>query len=61
MDQVILQLFAIFGPTVAAIIQRLMARNGGKMPTYDEMVTEFMGNTDKYLAEGAKWKASHPR
>jgi len=61
MNEVLLQLFAIFGPTVAAIIQRLMDRNGGRMPTYEEMVTEFQGNADKYLAEGAKWKESHPR
>lgn len=61
MNQLLIQLFAVFGPIAAKVIQRLMERNNGRMPTDEEMYTEFIGNADKYLAEGVAWKAANPK
>jgi len=60
-NQLILQLFSTFSPIVADVIQRYMAKNNGRVPNAEEMRVEFESNIDKYLDEGATWKASHPR
>jgi hypothetical protein len=47
-------------PVVVDIIKRHREKNNGEVPTEDQIRTEFNNNIDRYLSEGAAWKAAHP-
>ena len=54
-------LFNIFAPIVTGIIKDYRASHGDKMPTDAEVVAQFTSNIDRYLAEGAAWRKTHPK
>lgn len=54
------QLFGIFAPIVKGMIADHQAQNNGAMPTDEEIKAKFAADADRYLAEGAAWKTSHP-
>lgn len=60
MGNVIIQLFGIFAPIVAEIIEK-RRQETGETPTNEEIKAEFEANVDKYLAEGADWLTKHPK
>ncbi len=60
MAELILQLLSVFAPIVRDAIQKHQAETG-QMPTDAEMRAEFEAHIDAILAEGAAWKATHPR
>lgn len=59
--ELILGLFSVFAPIVRSIIDAHKAANNGASPTDEQVKAEFAANIDKYLAEGAAWRAAHPK
>lgn len=59
--EVVLGLFNAFLPIITGIIKNHQAGNNGAMPTDAEVLAEFNANIDKYLAEGAEWRRTHPK
>lgn len=59
MEALIAQLFNVFVPIVGAIVREHRAAHGAD-PTDEEIMATFTANIDKYLAEGAAWRAAHP-
>lgn len=60
MGPLIVQLFGIFAPIAAQMIQRYQTTHPGEIPTTEQLLAEFNANIDTYLAEGAAWTAAHP-
>lgn len=54
-------LFKTFAPVVRDIIATHAAAHNGALPTDAEMLAIFNSNIDKYLSEGAAWRATHPK
>jgi hypothetical protein len=55
----LIDLFKVFGPIVADIIRRRQAA-GDAHPTDAQIAADFEVNIEKYLQEGASWRANHP-
>lgn len=58
-EQLIPQLIAVAAPVIAGII-RNHHQATGEIPTDEQIRAELLANVEKYLGEGAAWKASHP-
>jgi hypothetical protein len=48
-------------PLIVEIRTTWKAAHSGAEPTDAQILAEFNANIDKYLAEGAAWRAAHPR
>lgn len=59
MGELILGLATVFAPMIKEIILKHQAANNGIAPTDDEVRAAFEANLQKYLDEGAAWKATH--
>lgn len=60
MNTLILGMFNILAPIVRQMIVDHQAANNGAMPTDADMQAKFEGDIDRYVAEGAAWRAAHP-
>ena len=60
MVPLILQLFTVFLPIYQQIRADYKASNGVE-PTDADVIAKFESDIAKYLAEGADWKATHPK
>ncbi len=57
--ELIVGLFNVFAPIVKSIIDAHKAQ--GIDPTDAQIAAIFAANIDKYLSEGAAWRAAHPK
>lgn len=55
------QLFAVFAPIVAGLIQKHQATHDGAIPTVDQLTAAFTATLDQGDAEWAAWVATHPK
>jgi len=57
------QLFAVFAPIVAGMIQKHQEAKGidAPVPTVEQMTAQFMATLDQGDAEWAAWVAMHPK
>lgn len=60
LQNVILQIISTLGPLVMNAVNDYHARHG-RLPTSDELIAHITANADMFLAEGAAWKATHPK
>jgi hypothetical protein len=61
MGEVLGKLFVAFTPLVLKLITDWQqANNTTRMPTLEELTTDYQDTIDSYLAEGAAWRQSHP-
>lgn len=58
--ELIVGLFNVFAPIIRDIIAKHRDTHNGALPTDAEMLAEFNANVEKYLNEGAAWRAAHP-
>ena len=59
--QVILALITTLAPIVRQGILDFQQAHEGRFPTEEELTAQFSSNIDKYLGEGAAWRAAHPK
>lgn len=57
----ILGLFNVFAPIVRDVIAEHQKTHNGALPSDAEMLAQFNAHIDKYLAEGAAWRAAHAK
>lgn len=58
-QELLLAMFNTVAPMVIGIIKDHKAKTGAE-PTDEEIKQIFTANINKYLSEGAAWKATHP-
>lgn len=61
MAALIIQLVTVLVPVIMPLIRELMDKNGGKLPTDEEVIAELHRNTAKSIAEADEWLARHPK
>jgi len=61
MSEVLKGLFSAFTPLVLKLIMDWQQRNNTtRIPTLEELTTDFQSTIDGYLAEGQAWRDAHP-
>lgn len=55
------QLFAVFAPIVAGLIQKHQEQHNGEVPTVEQLTAAFNATLDQGDAEWAQWVATHPK
>ncbi len=56
----LIQIIGVVGPLITQIIQDHFNKNG-EFPTPEQIQQAFQSHYDEYMAEGAAWRAQHPR